>query len=181
MSQDLVRFSVLGMRSSKREKTSRSTENQRGHSRQMWTSGSLPRQQPVVTCGYSALEMWLVLREMSCKCKIHTGFQRLGMKKKKGISLPKKVLYKPRILVNNVVSHQGMGYQLWCYTWAGVEQISQDGRWWHFSQLQISKGRGPAWTLQCRTAETSVPTHHVYCLSHLHICIFSHLQLASNL
>lgn len=32
-----------------------------------------------VSCGYWALQMWLVQTEMCCKCKIHTQFWRLNM------------------------------------------------------------------------------------------------------
>ena len=34
------------------------------------------------TCCHGALEMWLIQAEMRCKCKIQTGFQRLGTKDK---------------------------------------------------------------------------------------------------
>ena len=89
-------------RSNKRWKTSRSTD-QRGQSLKMWRSRSLPRWQQLVTHGYSALETWSVLSEMSSKYKTHTRFQRLSSRKKNvRYFFIKKMLYKHYIRVSLV-------------------------------------------------------------------------------
>ena len=44
-------------------------------------NGLLGTRATLSTCGYWALEMWLVSTEMCCKYEVHTEFQTLGKKR----------------------------------------------------------------------------------------------------